>query len=80
MTIQTDELLDAAKRLHRYLFNNHWTGHALIGPDPGIRFNYRIGRFIKSYFSSIDWKDDLYYLQGQGYWILGNWLLFTKSI
>ena len=54
----------------------HWTGHALIGPDPGIRFNYRIGRFIKSYLRQVRWGDDYYYLQGQGYWTLGNWRLF----
>ncbi len=40
--------LQAAISLHRYMVGRHWTGHALVGPDPGIRFNYRIGRFVKS--------------------------------
>jgi hypothetical protein len=67
---------DAAIRLHEYLVARHWTGDTLVGPDPGIRFNYRIGRFIKSYLSRVDWRDNYYYLQGQGYWTLGNWRLF----
>lgn len=71
-----DVQLHAAICLHRYLLARHWTGDALIGPDPGVRFNYRIGRFIKSYAPQIDWEDDYYYLQGQGYWTLGNWRLF----
>jgi len=80
MTDTTRKWLDAATRLHRYLVTNHWNGHALIGPDPGIRFNYRIGRFVKSYLSSMNWKDDLYYLQAQGYWVLANWLLFKQTV
>ena len=66
----------AAIRLHDYLVDRHWSGSALVGPDPGIRFNYRIGRFIKSYVSHVDWRDHYYYLQCQGYWTLGNWRLF----
>lgn len=67
---------DAAIRLHAYMVARHWSRNTLVGPDPGIRFNYRIGRFIKSYLSSVDWHDDYYYLQCQGYWTLGNWRLF----
>jgi hypothetical protein len=67
---------DAALKLHRYLYDNHWQGQALMGPDSGIRFNYRIGRFIKSYLRRIRWNDNYYYLQAQGYWILSNWCLF----
>jgi uncharacterized protein YyaL (SSP411 family) len=67
---------DAAIRLHEYISAHHWSGRMLVGPDPGIRFNYRIGRFIKSYLSKVDWRDDYYYLQGQAYWTLGNWRLF----
>jgi hypothetical protein len=70
--------LHAAVRLHRYLVDTHWRPEGLIGPDPGIRFNYRIGRFVKSYLGGAVWKDDLYYLQAQGYWVLGNWLLFRR--
>ena len=67
---------DAAIRLHEYLVARHWSGDRLVGPDPGIRFNYRIGRFIKSYVSYVDWRDTYSYLQCQGYWTLGNWRLF----
>lgn len=68
-------LLDAAVRLHGELLARHWTGRELAGPDPGIRFNARAGRFIKSYLPAIGWKDDLTYVQTQGYWIIGNWQL-----
>jgi hypothetical protein len=72
----SDKQFRAAISLHRYMVARHWNGHALVGPDPGIRFNYRIGRFIKSYLRQVRWGDDYYYLQGQGYWTLGNWRLF----
>jgi hypothetical protein len=69
----------ATLRLHKYLVAEHWNGRALIGPDPGIRFNYRIGRFIKSYLRSVPWGDDYCYVQAQGYWTLDNWHLFTRT-
>lgn len=59
----------ASERLFAYLIERHWTGTALVGPDCGVRFNYRIGRFVKSYLHRLPWHDDLYYLQAQGYWI-----------
>ncbi|MHB0870139.1 MAG: hypothetical protein ACYC66_01670 [Chloroflexota bacterium] len=74
-----DSNFDAALKLHRYLVDHHWDGRALVGPDPGIRFNYRIGRFLKSYLPGIDWRDDYYYLQAQGYWLLANWQLFLST-
>ena len=67
--------LSAAGRLHSYLERSHEVGGDLIGADPGIRFNARIGRFLKSYASFVRWSDDLVYLQAEGYWILDNWLL-----
>ena len=74
-----ESYLQAAQRLHRYLIGSHWDGRALNGPDPGIRFNYRIGRFAKGYLPFLPWRDSLYYLQGQGYWVLGSWLLRSLS-
>lgn len=71
--------LDSAERVQRYLFSTHWQGDGLYGPDPGIRWNYRIGRFVKSYLRFLPWRDDLYYLQGQGYWVLANWELFDRT-
>lgn len=76
-TVSSDSKATSALRLHHYLVDRHWNGHALVGPDMGIRFNARIGRFIKSYLSGIRWKDDYYYVQGQSYWILDNWKLFS---
>lgn len=70
-----DVLLDSALKLHTYLFEQCWTGHALVGSDPGIRFNARIGRFVKSYLSFVPWPDRLTYMQAQGYWIMDQWLL-----
>lgn len=66
----------AAIELHGYLARRHWTGYGLVGPDPGIRLNYRVGRFLKSYLGRHSWNDDYYYLQAQGYWTLANWRLF----
>lgn len=75
MTVGSDTLRDAAVRLHDYLVREHWTGYALQGPDCGIRFNARIGRFIRSYLDFLTWSDNYAYLQAQGYWILDNWLM-----
>jgi len=71
-----NEYTAAALRLHRYMMNNHWHNGGLVGPDPGIRFNYRLFRFVKSYAPAFDWNDSMYYIQAQGYWILVNWKLF----
>ena len=70
---------EAARRLHAYLLRHHWREHRLIGPDPGIRFNSRIGRFLKSYLGFLPWRDDLVYMQAQGYWVLANWLLWDRT-
>ena len=67
--------VQAANRIQSFLADRHVTDGALIGPDPGVRFNYRIWRFLKSYLPRVNWNDDLYYLQGQGYWIHANWML-----
>jgi hypothetical protein len=75
----THFLIAAALRLHQYLLDTHSNGAALLGPDPGIRFNYRMGRFFKSYFTPQTRRDHYYYLQSQGYWILANWLLFDLT-
>lgn len=75
MAVPACALLDAASRLHGYLLKEHWNGQALAGPDSGVRFNARIGRFIKSYLDFLAWSDSYIYLQAQGYWILANWLM-----
>jgi hypothetical protein len=75
-TMERRSLGRAARQLHSYLVQRHWAGEALEGPDVGIRFNSRIGRFIKSYFPFLSWSDRLRYNQGQGYWIAANWLIY----
>jgi hypothetical protein len=72
------QYFSTALKLHQYLVARHWNGRALMGPDPGVRLNYRIGRFIKSYLPSRSWNDNLYYLQAQGYWVLANWNLVDR--
>ena len=69
------EHLEAARRLQQFLVDRFWTGEALVGPDNGVRFNRRVGRFIKSALPFVRWSDDCYYLQAQGYWVMSNWLL-----
>ncbi len=71
--------LSFGERLYQYLSANHLRDGALIGPDPGVRFNYRFWRFAKSALSFIRWKDDLYYLQAQGYWVMANWSLYDSG-
>jgi hypothetical protein len=71
--------LRAALSLQRYLVRRHWNGEALMGPDPGVRFNYRVGRFIKNYVPARVWYDDLCYMQAQGYWVLANWDLYERT-
>lgn len=65
----------AAFRLYNDLYKQHWNGSALQGPDPGIRFNARIWRFLKNYLRFLPWPDDLIYMQAQKYWISDSWLL-----
>ena len=67
---------EAIQRLYSYILTAHWHKGALIGPDPGLRFNFRIWRFLKSYLSMFTWNDDTYFLQCQGYWIWDNWKLY----
>ena len=67
-----DKFLSASQRLFNYIIENHWDGSGLIGPDPGLRYNFRIFRFIKSFFPFIKWGDENYFLQCQGYWVFNN--------
>jgi hypothetical protein len=76
---QRAQSLQAAYRLHRFMMDAHWNAGRVIGPDCGVRFNRRIGRFIKSYFNFLPWNDFYYYLQAQGYWVLANWSLFQQT-
>lgn len=68
-------LMTAAEDLHAAIARDFEMDGAVEGPDPGVRFNYRIWRFLKGYAAWYPWKDGLYYLQCQGYWVMANWLL-----
>ena len=70
-----EQLLDSARHLHRYMATNHLDGGALKGPAPGVRWNLRVWRFVKAYTPFMPWSDDCVCYQGQGYWIVANWLL-----
>ncbi len=78
--VSSHKLDNAIKRLYQHILQTHWNGEAVAGPDPGIRFNARIGRFIKSYLSFIPWPDNLAYIQAQKYWILNNWLMVDLNL
>ena len=70
-----NKYLNAALKLHDFMTKNHWTGEALIGPDQGVRFNRRFGRYVKSLLPFLLWNDQAYYLQAQSYWVLSNWIM-----
>ena len=73
------EYFQSAQRLHGFLLKRHWISGAVWGPDSGVRFNARIGRFIKGYLNFLPWKDEYAYIQSQTYWILSNWLMFDLT-
>lgn len=65
--------MKAAQRLYEHLFARHVRQDgALVGPDPGVSLNLRFTRFLKSYLRFLPWRDRMYYLQGQAYWIMDN--------
>jgi hypothetical protein len=76
---EADDYLKALLRLHGYLVHNHWNGHALVGPDPIGKINWRVSRFVKSYTRWLPWRDNFVYLQGQGYWARDNAFLFDLT-
>lgn len=75
ITSSAEQLSDASNRLYKYILKKHWNGLGIVGPDSGVRWNFRIGRFVKSYLDFLPWRDRYAFLQAQGYWILANWLM-----
>ncbi len=71
--------LASARRLHGHLAATHLEENLLIGPDPGVRFNLRFWRFLKSVLPAVDWKDNYCFLQTQGYWCRANRKLFDLT-
>src|SRR5215471_12783368 len=74
-----EELLEAAEALDSHLLRRHFDGRLLRGPDPGVRFNLRAWRFLKSALRFIPWQDDYVFMQTQGYWVLANWMLYDVT-
>ncbi len=72
-------VFQCAERLHAHLLRRHYDRGLLHGPDAGVRFNLRAWRFLKSAFDFFPWKDDYFFTQTQGYWVLANWMLFEAS-
>lgn len=66
------------RKLHRHLEHAHWDGGALVGPDIGLRWDFRLLRFARSYLGLPSMPRHLF-LQTQGYWIRANWRLFEAS-
>ncbi len=71
--LDTSTLTAAINKLYGYISKTHWDGQALSGPHFGIRFNARVGRFIKGYLPFVNWNDDMAYMQSQGYCVLNAW-------
>lgn len=71
--------LPVALQLHAYLVREHLEDGGMVGPDAGVRWNYRVGRFVKSALPFWPWRDRYYYLQAQAYWILGNLALWRRT-
>ena len=72
-------LTDAAMKVHGYMEHAFLSDGAIVGPDPGVRFNYRIWRFLKGYTRWFPWPDSQYFLQCQGYWIAANWVACREA-
>ncbi len=69
----------SAERLHAHLASRFPADGLLRGPDPGVRLNLRVWRFVKSALPFLPWHDDYVFMQTQGYWILANWMLYEST-
>lgn len=78
--INRRKLEDASVQLYNHILRTHWTGDAVCGSDPGIRFNSRVGRFIKGYLNFLPWGDNMAYAQAQKYWITDNWMMHDLGL
>jgi len=67
--------LAAARRLHATIASRHLHDGRLEGPDQGVRWNIRVGRFVKSYLPGLFPRERYFFLQGQSYWALASWTL-----
>jgi len=65
----------AARRLYAHLGTRHVHDGKLSGADQGVRWNIRVGRFVKSYLPFLRPRERFYFLQGQAYWAFASWTL-----
>jgi len=68
-------VLAAARRLHAFLAARHLHDGRLAGADQGVRWNIRIGRFVKGYLPFLKPRERYFFLQGQAYWAFASWTL-----
>jgi hypothetical protein len=73
--VNAHPLVASARALHGHLAARHLHDGRLAGADQGVRWNIRIGRFVKSYVPALRPRERHWFLQGQGYWALGCWTL-----
>lgn len=75
-----DKRISSALALYNHIAAKHLCGDgSIIGPDPGVRFNLRVWRFLKSYLRTFPFGDRYYYLQAQAYWIWDNLALHKMT-
>jgi hypothetical protein len=66
----------AVHRLYDLLCDRFWNGKEYVGPDPGVRLNFRVWRFVKSHLAFVGWHDECCYMQTQGYCVKNNWRMY----
>ncbi len=73
--MQAADVRSAALRLRAVLLRDFWDGATLGGPDQGVRWHIRVGRFVKSALPRLSRGERHVFRQGQGYWALSHWEL-----
>ena len=71
-------LRESILALHRHVERRHFNGRAIVGPDCGLRFHYRVTRFVRSYLRAPALRRH-FFCQAQGYWIRANWRLHERT-
>src|SRR5881227_963885 len=65
------DVLDSIRRLRSHLRSRCEAG-ALVGPDVGLRWDFRLLRFVRSYSGGLPPMGRHLFLQTQGYWVRCN--------
>lgn len=72
------ELEGCVRRLHEHMQRRHWDGGVLVGSDVGLRWRFRVLRFVNGYVPALPAPRHVF-LQAQGYWIRANWRLHERT-